>query len=57
MHDVRVMWLKASEANGVPAQLERATLTPASAVKGITSSCAALDALIETSSKGDGRPP
>ena len=27
MHNVRVMWLKAAKANGIPAQLERATVT------------------------------
>ena len=55
MHNVRVMWLKAAKASDIPAQLERATVTPAQAVKGMTSSCEALHALISTSLKGDGR--
>jgi len=55
MHNVRVMWLKAAKVNAIPAQLDRATVTPAQAVKGMTSSREALHALIETSLKGDGR--
>ena len=55
MHNVRVMWLKAAKAKDVPAQLDRATVTPARAVKGMTSSCEALHALIESSLKSDGR--
>ena len=55
MHNVRVMWLKAAKAKDIPAQLDRATVTPAQAVKGMTSSRGALHALIETSLKSDGR--
>src|SRR5215469_3610064 len=44
MHNVRVMWLKATKANDIPAQLNRATVTPAQAVKGMTSSREALHA-------------
>jgi uncharacterized damage-inducible protein DinB len=55
MHNVRVMWLKGAKANHIPAQLDRATVTPAQAVKGMTSSCEALHALISTALKSDGR--
>jgi len=43
------------QGNRHPAQLHRATVTPAQAVKGMTSSCEALHALIETSLNSDGR--
>jgi uncharacterized damage-inducible protein DinB len=55
MHNVRVMWLKTAKANDIPAQLDRRTLTPAQAVKGMRSSGEALEALIETSLNSDGR--
>ena len=48
-HHVRVMWLKSAKAEDIPAQRHRATVTPAQAVKGMTSCCEALPALIETS--------
>ena len=54
MHNVRVMWLKGAKANDIPAQLERATVTPAQAVKAMTSSCEALHAWISTALKSDG---
>lgn len=55
MHNVRVMWLKAAKANNIPAQLDRASLTPAQAIKGMTSSGQALHALIDAALKRDGR--
>jgi len=55
MHNVRVMWLKGAKANDIPAQLDRATVTPAQAAKGMASSCEALRALISTSLNSDGR--
>lgn len=33
MHNVRVMWLKAAKAEQIPAQLDRATVTPTHAVQ------------------------
>jgi len=44
MHNVRVMWLKAAKAEEIPAQLDRATVTPAQAVHGLESSREALSA-------------
>ena len=55
MHNVREIWPKGAKANHIPAQLYRATVTPAQAVKGMTSSCEALHALISTALKSDGR--
>jgi uncharacterized damage-inducible protein DinB len=55
MHNVRVMWLKAAKASDIPPPLDRATVTPAQAVKAMTNSREALRALIETSLNSDGR--
>ena len=55
MHNVRVMWLKGAKANDLPAQMDRATVTPAQAAKGMTGSCQALRALISASLNSDGR--
>jgi len=55
MHNVRVMWLKAAKAEQIPAQLDRATVTPTHAVRALESSCEALAALISRAMAGDGR--
>jgi uncharacterized damage-inducible protein DinB len=56
MHNVRVMWLKVSaKSNEIPAQLDRATVTPAQALRGLEQSCEALSALIARALQGDGR--
>jgi uncharacterized damage-inducible protein DinB len=55
MHNVRVMWLKAAKAATLPEQLNRATVTPAQALRGLESSRAALSGLIEAALQSDGR--
>ncbi len=55
MHNVRVMWLKAAKSNEIPEQLDRATVTPAQAIKGFESSRQALNALISAALNTDGR--
>ncbi len=56
MHNVRVMWLKAAaKGSEIPAQLDRATVTPVEAVKALEQSCLALSALLDHAAKSDGR--
>jgi uncharacterized damage-inducible protein DinB len=56
MHNVRVMWLKAAaRGSKIPEQLDRSTVTPAQAAKGIEQSRAALSAVLKASLDGDGR--
>ncbi len=55
MHNVRVMWLKASKAEKVPDQLDRATVTPAQALKALETSRRALSDVIKNALEGDGR--
>ncbi len=56
MHNVRVMWLKASaKGSEIPEQLNRATVTPAQAVRGLELSCEALSDLIGRALESDGR--
>lgn len=56
MHNVRVMWLKVSaKGSEIPAQLDRATVTPAQALRGLEHSCRALSTLIGRALEGDGR--
>jgi uncharacterized damage-inducible protein DinB len=55
MHNVRVMWLKAAKSKDIPAQLERATVTPAQAVRGLEGSRLALRAVISSALEADGR--
>src|SRR5271166_4360403 len=56
MHNVRVMWLKATKGKlKVPEQLDRFTVTPAQAKKALESSRAALRAVLQTALEGDGR--
>jgi uncharacterized damage-inducible protein DinB len=54
MHNVRVMWLKATKGR-VPAQLDRFTVTPAQAKKALESSRAALREVLQSSLDSDGR--
>ena len=47
MHNVRVMWLKAAAKDSkIPEQLDRHTVTPAQAIKGLNTSAAALREVI-----------
>ena len=55
MHNVRVMWLKATKAEEIPAQLDRATVTPAQAIRGLANSRQALSAVLSRAMGGDGR--
>jgi uncharacterized damage-inducible protein DinB len=54
MHNVRVMWLKATKAR-IPAQLDRLTATPAQADKALETSRAALQEVLQSSLNTDGR--
>ena len=54
MHNVRVMWLKATKGK-VPEQLDRFTVTPALAKRALESSRAALHEVLQQSLEGDGR--
>src|SRR5258708_21679686 len=55
MHNVRVMWLKAAKAAEIPAQLDRATVTPAQALRAFESSCQALSAVMRDALQSNGR--
>jgi uncharacterized damage-inducible protein DinB len=55
MHNVRVMWLKAAKAKEIPDQLDRATVTPSQALRGLESSCHALSVVIIHALETDGR--
>ena len=54
MHNVRVMWLKATKGK-VPEQLDRFTVTPAQAKKALDSSRAALSEVLQSALETDGR--
>jgi len=54
MHNVRVMWLKATEG-AVPDQLDRHTVTPAQAKKALEASRAALREVLHSALSADGR--
>ena len=54
MHNVRVMWLKATKGK-VPAQLDKASVTPAQARTALEESRSALRELIEAAVNSDGR--
>jgi uncharacterized damage-inducible protein DinB len=54
MHNVRVMWLKATKGR-VPEQLDRFTVTPAQATKALDSRRAALREVLQASLEADGR--
>jgi len=55
MHNVRVMWLKATKYEEVPLQLDRATVTPTQALRGLESSREALSVVLSLAIAGDGR--
>ncbi len=56
MHNVRVMWLKAAaKGSKIPGQLDRHTVTPSQAMKGLTQSHAALAAVLEAALDGNGQ--
>jgi len=55
MHNVRVMWLKATKAEEIPAQLDRATVTPAQALRALEHSRHALSVVISHALTGNGR--
>ena len=55
MHNVRVMWLKATKYEDVPPQLDRAAVTPAQALRGLESSRDALSVVLSRAIASDGR--
>ena len=55
MHNVRVMWLKAAKADEIPDQLDRTTVTPVQAGRGLEGSRHSLNAVIGQALAGDGR--
>jgi uncharacterized damage-inducible protein DinB len=54
MHNVRVMWLKATKGK-IPEQLDRFTVTPAQAKKALDASRAALREVLQAALESDGR--
>jgi uncharacterized damage-inducible protein DinB len=54
MHNVRVMWLKATKGK-IPEQLDRFTVTPVQAKKALDGSRAALREVLKASLEADGR--
>ena len=55
MHNVRVMWLKAAKAQELPDQLDRTTVTPAQALRGLENSREALTVVISQALASNGR--
>ena len=56
MHNVRVMWLKAAaRESDIPSQLNRATVTPAQALRGLEESRHALSVVMSHALENDGR--
>lgn len=55
MHNVRIMWLKATKAADIPEQLDRGTVTAAQAIRALEKSCAALHSLCQRALETDGR--
>ena len=56
IHNVRVMWLKASaRGSRIPEQLDRGSVTPALARKALDESRGAIRAVLESAMKADGR--
>lgn len=55
MHNVRVMWLKAAKASEIPTQLDRATATPAQAMRALEKSRHALSVVLSQALNSDGR--
>ena len=55
MHNVRVMWLKvAAKGSDIPAQLDRARVTPTQALRALEQSRSALCVVISRALEGDG---
>ncbi|MGH9496389.1 MAG: DinB family protein [Candidatus Sulfotelmatobacter sp.] len=55
IHNVRVMWLKAAKAEEIPEQLDRGTVTPTQALRGLESSCHALSVVISRAIESNGK--
>jgi uncharacterized damage-inducible protein DinB len=56
IHNVRVMWLKAAaKGSKIPEQLDRSSMTPAQALKGLEQSRGALSAVLKAAMDADGR--
>jgi uncharacterized damage-inducible protein DinB len=56
IHNVRVMWLKAAaKGSKIPDQLERSSVTPVQALKGLEQSRTALSAVLKLAMESDGR--
>jgi uncharacterized damage-inducible protein DinB len=55
MHNVRVMWLKAAKAEEIPDQLDRASVTPDQAIRGLQISGRALESTIIRAMATNGR--
>jgi uncharacterized damage-inducible protein DinB len=56
MHNVRVMWLKASaRSSRIPAKLDRSKVSPMQALRGLEQSRQALGVVISSALTGDGR--
>ena len=55
MHNVRVMWLKATKSEDIPSQLDRSTVTSAQALQGLEASRRALSAVMRRALETDGR--
>jgi len=55
MHNVRVMWLKATKAEDIPEQLDRGSVTPAQAIRALDGSRAALHKVCQRALETDGR--
>ena len=55
MHNVRVMWLKATKAEEIPEQLDRASVTPGLSLRALESSRLALCMVISRALESDGR--
>jgi YegS/Rv2252/BmrU family lipid kinase len=54
LHNVRVMWLKAAKSEEIPGQLDRASVTPAQAARGLENSCQALESMITRAIESNG---
>jgi len=55
MHNVRVMWLKAGKFEEIPKQLDRSSVTPAQAIRGLDKSQEALSEVISRAIASDGK--
>jgi len=55
MHNVRIMWLKATKAEEIPSQLDRATVTTGQALRAFESSRHALSQVMSRALAHDGR--